>query len=158
MKRARFTAHTGRVLGILLAAVIVYGVARMSLFVVVGASMEPTLSTHELVVAVPILPWKNPIRGHVVVVRRTPRHSLAIKRITGTPGDCVDPFGQTTMRPARAVNVDPCSILGHDQFFLLGDNRRSSTDSRSYGSVPREAISARVVFRIWPALATVDKR
>ena len=44
----------------------------------------------------------------------------------------------------------PTVHLGHDQYFVLGDNRSASQDSRVFGPVPRAAIFARVVLIFWP--------
>jgi len=44
----------------------------------------------------------------------------------------------------------PPLTLGKDQYFLLGDNRQGSSDSRSWGPIPREQILGRVLYRYWP--------
>ena len=41
-------------------------------------------------------------------------------------------------------------ILGEDEYFVLGDNRNGSTDSREIGPIKKEQIKGHAVFRIWP--------
>jgi type IV secretory pathway protease TraF len=69
-----------------------------------------------------------------VVVLRHPRRALdLVKRVRGIPGDVVD---------GRA--------LGADEYLVVGDNESASTDGRSFGPVPREAIEGIVRFRYRP--------
>ncbi len=74
--------------------------------------------------------------GQVVVVAHPLRPGLElVKRVLGGPGDPALPGG----RP-----------LGPDEWFVVGDNHESSTDSRSFGPVSRTAIVGRVRFVYWP--------
>jgi nickel-type superoxide dismutase maturation protease len=87
--------------------------------------MAPRLPSGALVVARPIDGTTTLRVGDVVVARRPDRPELEIiKRIT-------------------AINAGGA-------FFLAGDNPASSTDSRQFGAVPRDAILARVRWRYWP--------
>jgi signal peptidase I len=133
-------------------------------FRVQGTSMEPQLSDGERIVVNKFVYRFRPIeRGDVVVFwyPRDPSVSF-IKRVVALPGDTVE------IRSGRLlVNgvVDPESYLpaayrDHDNFppteiakgfyFVLGDHRRSSNDSRSWGEVPERYIYGRAVFRFWP--------
>lgn len=108
-------------------------------------------------------------RGDIVVVReladspaRIGRRDFIIKRIIGVPGDTVR--GQRGMvfvndkrldqRFIRGVSLGRSSFrrvtLGSDQYFLLGDNRTVSADSRLYGPVPFMSIAGRATAVIWP--------
>lgn len=108
-------------------------------------------------------------RGDIVVVReladspaRVGRRDFVIKRIIGVPGDSV--AGRRGMvfvngkrldqRFIRGVSLGRSSFhkrkLGSDQYFLMGDNRTVSADSRLYGPVPFISIAGRATAVIWP--------
>ncbi|MDO8581814.1 MAG: signal peptidase I [bacterium] len=149
-------------------------------FYVRGASMEPNFFDHEYLIIdeisygirVPftdmVFPFGDPTRGEIVVFRY-PRdqRQFFIKRIIGLPGDTVN-FDNgrvtifNTVYPDGRVLEEPyidsvpsrtgmTSItLGADEYFVMGDNRSASLDSRSFGSVKRSLIIGRTLFRGWP--------
>jgi signal peptidase I len=90
------------------------------------------------------------------IVPTTHHANLQInKRIIGTPGDTVvGKRGRVYVngRPADSIRTEafPAVHLGHDQYFVMGDNRSASEDSRAFGPVPRSAIYARVILDVWP--------
>lgn len=94
--------------------------------------MAPTLEPGDWAVAVAV---SDPRRGDVVVVEHPERPGFEIvKRISGVPGDLV---------------VDG-TTLGPDRYWVEGDDPRWSTDSRRFGPVPRERVTARVLLVYWP--------
>ncbi|MBI4261583.1 MAG: S26 family signal peptidase [Actinobacteria bacterium] len=97
--------------------------------VVEGDSMAPALLAGEWVLAVRTRP--DLIRpGQVVVARPPSRPGLeVVKRVAAGPGE---------LAPNGAV-------LGPGEWFLLGDQKERSTDSRHFGPVPAPAIAGRVV-------------
>jgi signal peptidase I len=96
-----------------------------------GESMAPTLMPGEFLVAVA---RGDPKRGSLVLVEHPARVGLEmVKRVTGLPGDSV---GER--------------LLGPDQYWIEGENREGSTDSRQLGPVPRMAIRGIVRIRYWP--------
>jgi signal peptidase I len=83
-------------------------------------------------------------------------HELEInKRVIGIPGDTVvgrDNRVYVNGRKADDIATQPFPSvhLGSKEYFVMGDNRSASHDSRDFGSVPRAAIYARAVFIVWP--------
>jgi signal peptidase I len=133
-------------------------------FRVQGTSMEPLLRDGDRIVVNKLVYRLGEIeRGDVVVFwyPRDPSVSF-IKRVVGRPGDRVE------IRSGRVyVNAEPLSEaylpegfrdtdslpavdVRPGYFFVLGDHRRSSNDSRSWGQVPQRYIYGRAAFRFWP--------
>ena len=111
--------------------------------------------------------FRDPRRGEIVAIHSrdltgsnvTPdsnvHQSVLTKRVIGTPGDTVSVehgFVVVDGRKADSIRTLPFPTvhLGHEQYFVLGDNRSASQDSRVFGPVPRKAIFARVVLVLWP--------
>ena len=132
-----------------------------SCFVVWGESMAPALRDGDLVCAIPRRLLRRPLRRGDIVVARSPmaahggRHSpnIIIKRIVGLPGDWVECGADGAIvvnpdGPGSDGGVSPASSLtwpcGDGEFFLVGDNRAKSGDSRKYGPVSERAIMGRV--------------
>ena len=133
-------------------------------FRVQGTSMEPLLLDGERIVVNKFIYRFQPIeRGDVVVFwyPRDPSVSF-IKRVVGLPGDQVELREGRLLVNGMPVREEylPESFRDGDDFpptevrkgyyFVLGDHRRSSNDSRSWGEVPEKYIYGRAVFRFWP--------
>jgi signal peptidase I len=133
-------------------------------FRVQGTSMEPLLLDGERIVVNKFIYRFQPIeRGDVVVFwyPRDPSVSF-IKRVVGLPGDMVEiRAGRLVVNgmpareeylPASFRDVDnlPPTEVRKGYYFVLGDHRRSSNDSRSWGEVPEKYIYGRAVYRFWP--------
>ena len=93
--------------------------------------------------------------GGVVTPDSSSRELTVVKRVIGTPGDQV--VGRDSRVYVNGFKTDDITTvafkrvdLGNDQYFLLGDNRSASQDSRDYGPVPRNAIFGRVFLVYWP--------
>lgn len=135
-------------------------------FIVSGASMAPTFETGEyLVVDRATYHLEQPERGDVVIFRYPNDPSkFFIKRIIGLPGETVElANGITTIEKnaQRTVLDEPylerdrtddhlTITLSQDEYFVMGDNRAASSDSRVWGPVPRENIVGRAFIRLLP--------
>lgn len=139
-------------------------------FFVRGASMEPNFHDGEyLVIDQLSYRFRDPKRGEVVVFRYPQDHTeFFIKRVVGLPGEeVVIEGGRISIRsqayPA-GIELDESvyvasdvrtggqihARLGNDEYFVLGDNRSASSDSRSWGPVTRDEIIGRTYLRAWP--------
>jgi signal peptidase I len=133
-------------------------------FRVQGTSMEPLLLDGERIVVNKFVYRFRPIeRGDVVVFWFPQNPSLSfVKRVVGLPGDRVeirngelvvnDIVNKEPYLPASFRDNDdhPPTEVRKGYYFVLGDHRRSSNDSRSWGEVPEKYIYGRAVFRFWP--------
>ncbi len=137
-------------------------------FVVEGESMHPTFETGDYLI-VDQLSYRlgDPKRGDVVVFRYPNNPSVFyIKRVIGLPGETVHiDKGQTSITKtdgtelmldesyvvAEDATYDLDSTLGPNQFFVMGDNRPKSSDSRAWGPLPREDLMGRAYIRLLPA-------
>lgn len=132
-----------------------------------GHSMEYTLSDKDnLIVDKISYRFNDPKRFDIVVFPVTPgEDTFYIKRIIGLPGETVqiidhaiyingeelsESYGKEVME-SPGVAANPIT-LGNDEYFVLGDNRNASSDSRdpSVGNVHKKDILGRAWVRIWP--------
>ena len=139
-------------------------------FYVQGASMEPNFFDHEYLIIDEIsYRLDSPARGDIVVFRypKSP-DDFFIKRIIGLPGERIkisnnqirifnqeNPTGfvvdETSYLPESTETFgDSETELGDNQYYVLGDNRSSSLDSRSFGPVDRSLIIGKTWVRGWP--------
>ncbi len=133
-------------------------------FKVEGASMQPALVDHERILVNKLIYRLRPVERGDVVVFWFPGdpHRSFVKRVIGVPGDRV------TIRNGQVfVNGDvldePYLISPHRRgdhhrpvtvreghYFVLGDHRTVSNDSRAWGQVPERLILGKAVLRYWP--------
>lgn len=141
-------------------------------YVVDGTSMLPTFQNWNYLIVDRIsYDFEQPQRGDIVVLELPQDTSRdLIKRVIGLPGDTVviagsqptitiynkqDPGGSVLSEPyiAPANYGGPTNMtitLGADQYYVLGDNRGVSADSRTWGILPRQDIVGRVLLRLYP--------
>lgn len=135
---------------------------------VVGSSMENTLSDGDnLIVDKISYRFRDPERYDIIVFPfQYEKNTFYIKRIIGLPGETVeiDSDGviyingkELTEYYGREIIADPGIArdkitLGIDEYFVMGDNRNNSTDSRSsiVGNIHKKDILGRAWLRIWP--------
>ncbi len=151
------------VIKVVLIALLVVVPVRLFLFqpfVVNGQSMEPNyIGGDYLIVDEISYRFKEPVRGEVIVFRYPENPSLRhIKRIIGLPGETVkigDNGVEIDSTPLDErylstpfVGEEAEIVLGRDEFFVMGDNRASSFDSRKWGALPKEYIVGKVLIRV----------
>lgn len=136
---------------------------------VIGASMDTTFHDGEYILTDKIsYRFHTPTKGDVIVFKapRNPDFDY-IKRIIAIPGNTVsikDGYvyvneqqlnesyikSETIILPGQYLKEGQELRLGEDEYFVLGDNRSHSSDSRQWGTVPRKDIIGRAFFRYWP--------
>lgn len=141
-------------------------------FYVKGASMEPTFHDHQYLIIDEIGYRFNEVKRGDIVVFRYPQNpqEYFIKRIIGLPGEKIEirdgsiyiyndnyPEGFVLDESAYlADNIKTYDLSGEivtlrsGEYFVLGDNRNASKDSRSFGAVNKSFLTGRVMFRGWP--------
>lgn len=133
-----------------------------------SGSMNPTLMAGDLIISNNFIPHFRKLQRGELIVFKYPRDpkKMFVKRIIGLPGDIIEmknkkltinkqeisenytTFSDPVLRDIRD-NFSPISVP-NDSFFVLGDNRDYSSDSRFFGFVPKDNVSGIVYFRYWP--------
>ncbi len=137
-------------------------------FLVSGASMEPTFSSGDYLLIDEIsYRFREPERGEVAVFRYPGNEKVFyIKRIIGLPGERLvfkdgrivvynnaNPDGlalKETYLPGDIKTSGDGVVLDNDEYFVMGDNRYFSFDSRSWGSLKKAEIIGLARWRLWP--------
>ena len=141
-------------------------------YLVSGSSMEPNFyDYHYLIVDRISYDFSAPQRGDVIVLNLPEDTSRAlIKRIIGVPGDTIELSGPNPTvtvinkdHPKGVALTEPYIssanfggitntryVLSDNQYFVLGDNRKVSADSRTWGILPKSDIVGRVLLRLYP--------
>jgi len=148
-------------------------------FLVQGASMEPNFSSGDYLIVDEIsYRFRMPQRGETIVFYYPKdKNQRFIKRIIGLPGETVYILGTEVyvktldnkildfsgLQYSKGIDAQENEIfkqalenrsqkiyLKEDEYFVMGDNRLHSYDSRSWGPVSRKDIIGRVILRLWP--------
>lgn len=140
-------------------------------FIVSGASMDPTFDTGQYLIVDEIsYRFDEPERGEVIIFKYPKDPSqYFIKRIIGLPGETVQVAQGDlviTKNDGSTVTLDEpyvvnegnggnlIVILKDNEYFVMGDNRPESSDSRMWGVLPRENIVGRALLRLLPLQST----
>lgn len=138
-------------------------------FIVRGASMEPTFHGNEYLI-VDQLSYRlhGPERGDVIILKYPKDESVFfIKRVIGLPGETVEIIGENVViqpaggfpaftldeyyiDPDRLQNEYGIYTLSANEYFVMGDNRRESSDSRSWGVLRKDEVVGRAFLRLLP--------
>lgn len=124
--------------------------------IVNGPSMQPTFHENDICWAI-----KNyELERYDVVVTNAEKGKHLIKRVIGLPGDQIKIQDGTVFINDEKINTEYDFftesngsveyVCGDNEYFLLGDNRQNSSDSRKLGNFDRESIKGKVVFRFFP--------
>lgn len=168
-KKSRSKVFIENVLYIIVAVLLAMVVQKFIIrpFVVNGESMDPTLTTGDyLLIDEVSYKFREPERGDVVVFRAPPEpDKFFVKRIIGLPGDTVSIDGSTVTisnseNPKGFKLSEPFithSALNQivvkvppNEYFVMGDNRNGSFDSRSWGTLPKANLRGRALLRLLP--------
>jgi signal peptidase I len=136
-------------------------------FIVSGSSMVPTFENGDYLIVDKISYIVGTPKRDDVVVFRYPGDpkKFFIKRVIGLPGETVDVKGNEvtitneTHKDGLVLNqsfiknfggIDAHMVLKSDEYFVMGDNRGASSDSRYWGAVNKSLLSGRVLLRLLP--------
>lgn len=123
-----------------------------------GPSMQPTLADGDIVLLNRVAyQFSPPVRGDIVIVHRPDLSQQdLIKRVIGLPGETVEfrdgaiLINGQLYEAACAGCGDGVWVLDVESYFLLGDQREDSRDSRAFGPIARETLLGKVLWRYWP--------
>ncbi|PWH16358.1 MAG: signal peptidase I [Ardenticatenia bacterium] len=154
----------GEILETIVLTLVIFFVIQMLVrnFRVVGTSMEPNLHNGQYLIIDKIsYRFSDPQVGDVVVFEPPNRPGEDyVKRIIGLPGQLVEirngqvfidnkPLEEPYTVRRGSYSMEP-RLVGPDEYFVLGDNRDSSSDSHMWGMLPRANIVGRAWISYWP--------
>ncbi len=163
----RLVLDFAQIIGLAMGIVFIVHYFLIQPFLVKGASMEPNYHENEyLIVDALSYRFRDPLRGETVVFHPPGNESqYYIKRVIGLPGETVEirdgavtiynetyPNGKTLEETylTEPTTDTMRTVLGKDEYFLMGDNRDASLDSRRIGAVPFDHFAGRVWIRGYP--------
>ena len=168
LKRERYQRRYGSVLRstiyslvVVAACAILVAVLWMPVLRIYGNSMTPTVSAGEIVVS-----WKGSSFAQGDLIAMYYANKLLVKRVIAGPGEWVDIDEDGNVFVNEKPLDEPylvekalgdCVIelpfqVPEDRYFVMGDHRSTSADSRltSIGPIPAEDVVGRIIFRVWP--------
>lgn len=145
----------------------------LQMFWIPSVSMAPTLEKGDRVIVSKVGDVSHPSRGDIIVFSRPPALASGedhlIKRVIGLPGDRVafvdgdvyineaplpepylPPGTETLQLQEPGCVLDAPCVVGPDQYWMMGDNRDESADSRRFGPIQSDTIVGRAFVTVWP--------
>jgi signal peptidase I len=136
-------------------------------FYIPSASMDPTLKVHDRVLVNKLSYHLHSVhRGDIIVFKAPPQERTAqikdlVKRVVGLPGETIqsrdgqiyinDRLLKEPYLPKGTRSDDlPRMVIPAGHYFMMGDNRGASSDSRVFGPITRSAIIGRAFVKMWP--------
>ena len=132
-------------------------------------SMLPTLMDGDIILVSKLAyTFGKPHRGDIIVFRSPDKEEDLVKRVVGLPGDVIEDNGSKLVVNGKIFdkdnirhnfeasnrmqisNSDDGIILGDDEYYVLGDNRDVSRDSRAFGPIEKELIKGQVLIVMCP--------
>lgn len=152
---------------VVLSALLIAFVLRTFIFqlaLVNQISMEPTLKEGQMLIISKVNYFVGtPKRGDIIVFKDSYENKLLIKRVIGLPGEKIDLRNGKVFINDKELEPDYTSFptyayvqeswqVPEGQYFVMGDNREHSRDSRveTVGLINRKSIIGKAVFRLWP--------
>jgi len=133
-------------------------------FSINGSSMENTFKTGDRVLVSRIAPYLDIINRNDIIlceITLNGAEEIIVKRVIGKPGDHIkiknnevyvnnilltEPYIKEQASTAGNIDI----TLGKDEYYIMGDNRKKSTDSRKFGTIKKSNIEAKVIFKWFP--------
>ena len=140
-------------------------------FFIPSASMDPTLKVHDRILVNKLSYHAHPVhRGDIVVFKRSAHMPISegeikdlVKRVIGLPGETIEStpdqhieingqiLNEPYLPPGTALGPPiPKQVIPAGHYFVMGDNRTDSSDSRFFGPIARSQIVGRAFILIWP--------
>ena len=136
----------------------------VSVSIIDGVSMEPNLHTGEIMA---VNRWQDLFgilhRGEIVTLKfpGDPEHKKYVKRLIGLPGDTVriengavyinnQKSNEPYLAKGTYTTPDMTRVLKTDEYFVMGDNRANSNDSRIWGPANKRHLIGTGLFLLWP--------
>ena len=146
---------------ILIAVIVMVRIFVLTSTEVVGDSMEPNYHNGNMILVDQTTKYFDHIKRFDLVVVKYDQPSYIIKRVIGLPGEIIV-YKEDSLYVDGKLVLEDFKVNGHtydldkeikvpeDSYFVLGDNREDSEDSRYIGSISEEDILGKLFFQIWP--------
>lgn len=166
-RRGRWALEWAAVLVVAIGVAVAIRTFVVQTFYIPSQSMEPTLMVGDRILVDKLSYHLHSIhRGDIVVFGDPPAEASSgvkdlVKRVIGLPGDVISSAGGHVVIDGKPLNepwlprgvvtagITPQAIKP-DHYFVMGDNRTDSQDSRYFGPIPSSLVVGHVVMRIWP--------
>ena len=156
-----YTVRVGLVL-VFIRACVLMGIS------VESNSMYPTVKTGDRTIGTKIAYYfRDPEYRDIIVFWDKTMTTRLFKRVIGVPGDTIEFKDESVILNGEVLNerytegntyadFDEPITLGENEYFVMGDNREHSTDSRVFGVIQKQDIIAKVICRVWPKPGLID--